>query len=160
MSIYDKNGRLRVSDTVTDFPIKFISTNSSSALPGLVGKPIFDVTGAVNILTFCAYVTGTLQTILNLTFSSSYTSSVYNAKTDLSTGGPASGAPGGFMFHMIHGGNPYSSGSGQTNNAGGYVCFANSGTFVLDSNVAATGGVMFYMLYLPIDSGSQINPRF
>jgi len=159
MSIYDKNGRLKVSDTVTDFPVKFISTNSSSALPGLVGKPIFDVTGAVKILNFSAYVTGTLQTILNLTFSSSYTSSVYNAKTDLSTGGPASAATRGFLFNLVQGANPYSSGSGQVENST-VTCTANSGTFLLDSNVSATGALMFHMLYLPLESGSQINPRF
>lgn len=157
MSIYDKFGRLRIVDTVTDFPIKFVSTNSSSALPGLVGKPIFDITGSIKVLAYLAYVTGAVENIA-VSMSSSFNTASFGSTIGLA--GAVGAAPAGMLYNMVTGFGAISSGSGQQVQDGSFISAATDGNLVLDSSVAATGALTFHLMYIPITSGAVVLPRF
>lgn len=164
MPVFDRFGNLRISgssssDITTDYPLKYMATITSSRPTIPNGLAVFDVTGAIQIFSFIGYVTRSLL-VGPAQISSSFTSSVYNAKTDLSTTTQIGTAPAGFLMNLIQGGNNVFSGSGQVENVGAYATFMNSGTLVVDTNVNVDGEFMFYMLYQPVDSGSVVNPRF
>lgn len=160
MSTYDISGSLRTTDYLVDYPIKCVSTISSSPPPGLVGKPIFDITGSVKVLNYICFVTGAIENIV-VRMSSSYISApTYTGKSDLCQGGQIGGATGGFMMNMVTGFNPLTSGSGQVVNNVSFISAVSNGSIIFDTSVPASGSLMFHLLYVPIMSGSQVNPRF
>lgn len=144
----------------TGYFFKSVSTVSSSALPGIAGVTVFDVTGACKVLALYGFVTGSIENVaVNISCSFQPSRSGVDPQA-LAAGNAAGNATAPFFFHFINGGNPVQSRSVQMANEGLHNVFMTSGRINFCSTVAASGSMKFHLLYLPLADNTVITPRF
>lgn len=161
MPTYDKYGREKSVAIYNDFTYRYVSTSTSSLMPGVNGKSIFGITGAIHVWAFIAHVTESINaTVTNMsaTFISNRDPTVMNAFSDTT---PVTSTPAGSIVDLVAGFNPFAFTHVQTSMNGTKLVYTNNGTISFCTSATPTVGRMkFYLLYSPLTSGSSVNPIF
>lgn len=150
-----------MSSTINNsYFFKTVSTLSSSAPPGVNGVAAFDVTGSCKMLGFWGFVTGAVENIAVNASCSWISAHPGSSPVQFSAAGAIGNAQPPFFINFVHGFNTLSSASIQYSNQSLYNAFLTNGTIYFNTNTAATGSIMFHILYLPLSDNSIIRPRF
>ncbi|MFA6049905.1 MAG: hypothetical protein WC761_01790 [Candidatus Paceibacterota bacterium] len=159
MTIYNKNGRDIVADPYEQ-TWRYVATTTSSLAPGLGGKSIFGVTGAIHVWAFMAHVTESFNsTATNM--SATFIPNLGGLSNAMASSTAITSMGAGYLADLVAGFNPISFTHAQAAMGSVKVQFIADGSFYFTTDATPTAGrLKFYLLYTPLTSGSIVNHLF